>query len=77
MHGSRLKTSGTVVLLRCRDLYTEDFHNIYFTSSDTKMIKLWNMRIYDVMQVITAAIANGSEAPQLTPVTMLSIRVNQ
>jgi hypothetical protein len=33
--------------------------------------------IYEVMQVVTAAIANGPEAPQLTPVTMLSISVNQ
>ena len=44
MHGSRLKTSGTVVLLRYRDLYTEDLHNVYFTPSNTKIIKLWNVR---------------------------------
>ena len=33
--------------------------------------------IYEVMHVIKAAIANGPEAPQLTPVTMLSTPVNQ
>ena len=44
MHGSRLKTSGTVVLLKYRDLHTEDLHNIYFTPGDTKMIRWWNVR---------------------------------
>jgi hypothetical protein len=46
---SRLKTSGTTVPLRYRDLHNEDLGNVYFTPSDTKMIKWWNVRDIEVM----------------------------